>query len=428
MKWISLRHNGPKFWNVYSKVIITLSYGKLQTVLNDEKSTLFIEFYAKFVCRRDSILVMNFWKSLLGDKFIHFAPFLSKIKVTKMPNSRPFIHPVAPRYDLAVMDGKEFTLSNYSMESPHIFIGRGTHPLRGTCKFSIQPNEVTINTSVNIAGFKAKGFKVVTLNDKFWTASWKDPITQSYKYTNLRLDDDYIQVKEKFDIARKLKKIIPCIHRKINKLILLDPKNAQIALAVFFIDLFCIRVGHEKDTTFETDTIGCCTLRINKHIFIVDSSKRRVRVDFNGKDNIPFKKTFVLPLPFFIVLRQRFKSQRDNELLFNLINPSIINYYLNRFLPGLTAKVFRTYNASLIFEKVLLKTKNLTLANFKAAKVCNHHKTRSNRLTPNLTTSRCNYIDPRIYFAFIKSNPKMDKNWFEKDKKWAGCVSSSFRF
>lgn len=42
------------------------------------------------------------------------------------------------------------------------------------------------------------------------------------------------------------------------------------------------------------------------------------------------------------------KQQADQ--VFDKIDPSILNDYLKELLPGLTAKVFRTYNASFTLQ------------------------------------------------------------------------------
>ena len=45
------------------------------------------------------------------------------------------------------------------------------------------------------------------------------------------------------------------------------------------------------------------------------------------------------------------KKQEDD--LFDRLNTTILNEYLNTLMPGLTAKVFRTYNASFTLQQQL---------------------------------------------------------------------------
>jgi hypothetical protein len=42
-------------------------------------------------------------------------------------------------------------------------------------------------------------------------------------------------------------------------------------------------------------------------------------------------------------------------LIFDLINSNMLNEYLDSFMKGLTAKVWRTYNASYLFQKEIDK-------------------------------------------------------------------------
>ena len=93
-------------------------------------------------------------------------------------------------------------------------------------------------------------------------------------------------------------------------------------------------------------------------------------------------------------------------------------------LPNLTAKVFRTMKASSVFQSNLdTDIQSFRIANNKAANICNH--------TNNLT-SKLNYIDPRIIFAFSKRNDIPIENLLGKQfamkHNWAKNVESSFIF
>lgn len=79
-------------------------------------------------------------------------------------------------------------------------------------------------------------------------------------------------------------------------------------------------------------------------------------------------------------------NKSEPEQLFNRISPSDLNDYLQQFMPDLTAKVFRTYNASITLEKQLAMIseeesrsqetlmKFYNEANRKVAILCNHQK------------------------------------------------------
>jgi DNA topoisomerase-1 len=46
-------------------------------------------------------------------------------------------------------------------------------------------------------------------------------------------------------------------------------------------------------------------------------------------------------------------NKKDDEDVFDLINPTKLNEYLSSLMPGLTAKVFRTFNASNTLQQKL---------------------------------------------------------------------------
>ena len=46
-------------------------------------------------------------------------------------------------------------------------------------------------------------------------------------------------------------------------------------------------------------------------------------------------------------------NKKKTDEMFDLINSTDINKYLQTFMKGLTAKVFRTYNATNLFEQEL---------------------------------------------------------------------------
>ena len=80
------------------------------------------------------------------------------------------------------------------------------------------------------------------------------------------------------------------------------------------------------------------------------------------------------------------KDKGDKEELFDRISTSSLNDYLKSFMPGLSAKVFRTFNASITLETELGRlniTKTTDLedkvgmyndANRQVAILCNHQK------------------------------------------------------
>ena len=84
-------------------------------------------------------------------------------------------------------------------------------------------------------------------------------------------------------------------------------------------------------------------------------------------------------------LRSFVEGKSPDEELFDLITTSSLNEYLKTFMENLSAKVFRTYNASITLQQLLAKfhEKNMqveekvqfyTDANREVAILCNHQK------------------------------------------------------
>jgi len=78
-------------------------------------------------------------------------------------------------------------------------------------------------------------------------------------------------------------------------------------------------------------------------------------------------------------------NKKPGDDLFDRLNTSILNEYLNTLMPGLTAKVFRTYNASITLQEqlekltdeddnVTAKTLSYNRANREVAILCNHQR------------------------------------------------------
>jgi len=80
-----------------------------------------------------------------------------------------------------------------------------------------------------------------------------------------------------------------------------------------------------------------------------------IKFSFLGKDSVPYENE--VPVPKFVhdCMKSLLRGKRRKELLFDAISSSDLNDYFKEFLPGLSAKVFRTYNASITLERELAK-------------------------------------------------------------------------
>ena len=117
--------------------------------------------------------------------------------------------------------------------------------------------------------------------------------------------------------------------------------------ATYLIDKLALRVGNEKSED-EADTVGCCSLRF-EHIRIEDDF--RITLDFLGKDSMRYLNTIKIEEIAWNNLKDFLKGKNEGDDLFDKINAGSLNEYLRSLMNGLSAKVFRTYNASITLEK-----------------------------------------------------------------------------
>merc|ERR1740121_956026 len=93
----------------------------------------------------------------------------------------------------------------------------------------------------------------------------------------------------KYDRARRLLKVVDRVRTSYEKLQQdKSLQNRQKATATYFIDKLALRVGGEKDTEEEADTVGCCSLRV-EHMRLEDPNL--IHFDFLGKDSIRYQNT-----------------------------------------------------------------------------------------------------------------------------------------
>ena len=292
-------------------------------------------------------------------------------------------------YMYCTWDGKKQKVGNFRVEPPGLFRGRGEHPKTGHVKTRVQPEQITINIGkeatvpVPPEGHKWKEIK----HDKqgTWLAMWQENINGNYKYVMLAANSDIKGQSDykKFEKARELKKHIDRIRKDYKK----DLKSElmadrQKATAMYLIDQFALRAGNEKGDD-EADTVGCCSLKY-EHITLRAPST--VIFDFLGKDSIRFHEEFEVDPQVFKnlkIFKKAPKSEGDD--IFDRLTTTQLNTHLKNYMPGLTAKVFRTYNASFTMSRLLSemksegtipeKIKDYNDANRRVAILCNHKRT-----------------------------------------------------
>jgi DNA topoisomerase-1 len=159
------------------------------------------------------------------------------------------------------------------------------------------------------------------------------------------------------------------------------------AVALYFIDKLALRAGNEKDTDEEADTVGCCSLRV-EHITLHDTLDGQdfvVEFDFLGKDSVRYYNRIPVEPQVFKNLKHFMKHKDPGDDLFDRLSTSELNKHLQELMPGLTAKVFRTFNASITLQNQLEELTNdgdtipelllsYNRANRQVAILCNHQR------------------------------------------------------
>lgn len=415
IKWTTLEHNGLYFPPLYEPHGIPILYEGREVHLEpdaEEVATFFAgilgtDHHENEIFRRnffeDFVQVLNAidskWKSVIRElekcNFERIAAYLVQVReekrnLTKEAKEASKAEKVKldEFYGWCLLDGRKEKVGNYRVEPPGLFRGRGKHPKAGQIKKRVFPEDITINVGEGAripdpppghSWGRITHDRTVT-----WLAQWTSNIGNETKYvylaagSSLKGQSDY----RKFETARKLAKHVDKI-RKVNQEELRSKEMMirQRATALWLIDRLALRAGNEKGED-EADTVGCCSLRC-EHVRLQEPNI--VIFDFLGKDSIRYYNQVPVDAIIFKNLNIFMRPPKGKEdPIFDRLNTASLNKYLGSLMPGLSAKVFRTYNASHTFQKELEKTPDegtvheLVLAynraNREVAVLCNHQR------------------------------------------------------
>ncbi len=533
IQWNELIHNGPMFAPLYEPHHIPI-------IINNKKYQLsglaeeYITMYARYInteyltnpkiSNRFNKNFLHDWKKVLPKNIVvsnmnevdvsDIKKHLDKIKDKKANMSKEEKEQIRLKneeqeepYKYCMVNGGRMKVGNYKIEPPGIFLGRGDHPKLGCIKKRINPEDVVINLSKtapipkpnvsNPNGNHSWG-KVINNNEVVWLATWNDNISGKNKYVFTSMESIFKSKSDmdKFDLARKLKKKVNQIRAAYYE----DMKGAdeikqQLSTALYLIDNLALRVGGSKDTKEQADTVGVTSLRV-EHLIIFDDSI--IKLDFLGKDSVRYCRKVKVDELVYNNMKLFVANKNKKDDLFDKISSASLNNYLNNMMEGLTAKVWRTYNASMLFQKELDRVNPNILekmpeserinylmsifnqANTAVALLCNHQKnvstdiekavkviddkikkykkrkqktkdkekvklieakiitlkmkkdTKVKMKNVSLGTSKNNYIDPRIIFAFIAKYKIPEDKLFNKALitrfDWAKKEGEDYRF
>ncbi|XP_066959868.1 LOW QUALITY PROTEIN: DNA topoisomerase I, mitochondrial-like [Macrobrachium rosenbergii] len=419
LKWTFLEHRGPKMADSYEQLPgnVRLYYEGQPLDLSDTTEEI-AGFYARMLDHEyttKEVFNSNFfkdWRKSMTPKEKEIITDLKKCdfrrihayyvqkneerknrtkeekKALKEKNEE-----IVKEYGWCTIDGHRQRIGNFKVEPPGLFRGRGEHPKQGMVKRRTMPEDIIINCSKDSViprppdGHK---WKEVRCDPKVtWLACWVENIQGQTKYVMLNAASKLKGEKDwqKYETARRLHQIVDRIREQYR----LDFKSKEMkvrqrAVALYFIDKLALRAGNEKDED-QADTVGCCSLRV-EHITLheeKDGKEYVVAFDFLGKDSIRYLNEVAVEKRVFKNLQLFMENKQDGDDLFDRLNTQILNKHLNELMEGLTAKVFRTYNASRTLQEQLEEMTNpddpipakilaYNRANRAVAILCNHQR------------------------------------------------------
>ncbi|EGX49576.1 hypothetical protein AOL_s00078g65 [Orbilia oligospora ATCC 24927] len=342
----------------------------------------------------NTVKIQSYDKCDFRPMFEHFTALKEAKKAmsaTEKKEAKAEREKIEEPYQYCLWDGRKEKVGNFRVEPPGLFRGRGEHPKRGMYKKRVAPEQITLNIGKGATvPPPPKGHKwgnIVHNQTASWLAMWTENINGNVKYvmlavtSSLKGQSDF----KKYEKARELKKHIEKIRREYTQE--LSDKQTMVrqrATAIYLIDKFALRAGNEKGDD-EADTVGCCSLRY-EHVTLEEPNL--VHFKFLGKDSIQFDQVYTVDKQVFKNLRIFKKAPKGpGDDLFDRIQTKHINEWFKEHMPGLSAKVFRTYNASWTMQQELSKMKNIGTiaekhaayneANKKVAILCNHQRTKS---------------------------------------------------
>ncbi|KAH8551982.1 hypothetical protein BGW37DRAFT_493134 [Umbelopsis sp. PMI_123] len=336
-------------------------------------------------------------------------------------------------YLYAIVDGRKEKVGNFRIEPPGLFRGRGDHPKTGRLKHRVMPEQVTLNLGENasipkpLPGHKWGG--VVHIHEATWLASWKENINGTIKYVFLAATSSWKGQSDmqKFEKARELKKHVNRIRKdyrqQLNDKLM---ETRQRATAMYLIDELALRAGNEKGDE-EADTVGCCSLRY-EHVTL--EPPNTLVFDFLGKDSIRYYNAVPVDAQVFKNIKIFKKQVGPDNMIFDRLTTMSLNKHLSSYMKGLTAKVFRTYNASHTFQEQLEKLTrendsvhdkllSYNRANREVAILCNHQRSVSKNHGQMIAKIQdkiraMKYQRKRLRKQIVQLDPKMKKSKMEE--------------
>jgi DNA topoisomerase I len=413
MKWKDLRHSGVAFPPPYEprqlSLVVRGEEVKLEPQAEElayawgkKRTTPYVQdpvFQANFLSDFSKLLPEAYSSFSFSElDFTHVFDYQGKEELRKTDpvykkslavQRKALRLELKEKFGFAFIDGAKTEIANWMVEPPSLFMGRGSHPMRGRWKPRILPEDVVLNLGEEAPTPPGRWKEIVHDHDSIWIGYWVDKLSNVRKYvwpsdiSDLRQERD----KLKYDKAKKLEKRLPEVRLFTEKrLVSPDVKIRKLATVAYLIDNLAMRVGDEKEED-EADTVGASTLRVEHLKFLPDG----VEFDFLGKDSVRWEKVLKLSgtdNPVRRNLQEFCAGKRLEDLVFDGITSESVNRFLGKATRDLTAKVFRTHHATETVKDYLRKhakfedgepefekVYHARMANLEAAVRCNHKRT-----------------------------------------------------
>jgi hypothetical protein len=428
-RWKRLEHNGPWFSSFEKDISKEEILSLYHQVPQQYRTATFWRNFADlcitegwfgfvpgvdFITKHAKTPSVDF--KLMRTQFERYSPsvaIFSPPRTDTVPPSykKCYIVPETPREEQRGYTEEPITY--WKMEPPTVFIGRGNHPLRGCLRKRVLPEDVTLNLDRNApipALPKGRRWKdVVNKPECSWLWSWEDKLLGKMKYvypasvSMAHAEAERRKFDEAAELGRHVSKIRKFYTDSFERGVFLE-----LSCVLYLIDNLGIRIGNDNNPSVD----GATTLRV-ENVRPLDGH-RAVWIRFIGKDSIEYNNKIVCSSGFVEAIKKLSEGKGPVDFLFPNINARIVNSYLQSYSPNLSAKTFRTFNATQRFANsvreysprhgdpvVWFKKCVMEVAVF-----CNHKRIstlrkRQEQYSP--VTSITNYIDPRVVVSWARS-------------------------
>ena len=381
----SLIHKGPVLPNEYEyqnliKGLSPLAEEMLVNYVNKLDDDLKIRINISNI----NLFNTNFYNCLkyeLSSKFVNLKfpeDYKNIFQIIKENYTKPKTKNDYEEYSYAYINSNKEKILNYMIEPPGIFIGRGECKYNGMWKYRVGSDNIIVNfikgdnnTKLEELYFQEVQSKfkniisnpTVTYIDRYFINLGKSENENKYLYRiakEIRFSKDSTISHEadlnKFDKANKLIKN----WNKINNYILENINNedkiiSECAVISWLVQYTSIRIGSDK--SLETNVVGASSLRTFNLDTETEGDKYFLILDFIGKDSIKYNQKFEIPMIIHSKIKDILKTKSKDDFVFS-VNSTQVNQFLDKCIPGITAKVFRTAWACKLLLELYDKNKS----------------------------------------------------------------------